>query len=113
MRAQLALAPAAGVAEKDKDFPIEVADKDWPEDKSPWLKVANLTAAPQHSYSDARQLFVDERLSFSPWHALEAHRPLGGIMRSRLKAYEEAGKYRAQRNERERSEPADISEVPA
>ena len=72
-----------------------------------------MTALPQNSYSDARQLFVDERLSFSPWHALEAHRPLGGIMRSRLKAYEEAIKYRAQRNERERAEPHDIAEVPA
>ena len=34
-------------------------------------------------------------------------------MRSRLKAYEEAIKYRIQRNERERAEPSDISEVPA
>jgi hypothetical protein len=57
--------------------------------------------------------FVDERLSFSPRHALEDHRPLGGIMRSRLKAYEEAAKYRAQRNERERFEPSDIAAVPA
>jgi hypothetical protein len=30
--------------------------------------------------------------SFSPWHALEDDRPSGGIMRSRLKAYEEAKK---------------------
>ena len=99
--------------EKDKDFPIEVADKVWPEDKSPWQTVARITVEPQDTYSDARQLFVDERLSFNPWHALEAHRPLGGVMRSRLKAYEEAIKYRAQRNERERSQPLDIAEVPA
>lgn len=114
VKVQLALSPdGPGIEEKDKDFPIEAADKEWPEEKSPWQTVARITVAPQDSYSDARQLFVDERLSFSPWHALEAHRPLGGIMRSRLKAYEEAIKYRAQRNERIRAEPLDIAEVPA
>ena len=113
VRVQLALAPdTPDVKEKDKDFPVEAADKEWPEDKSPWQTVARITVTPQDSYSDARQLFVDERLSFNPWHALEAHRPLGGIMRSRLKAYEEAMKYRAQRNERERLEPSDIAEIP-
>ncbi len=114
VKAQLALAPTNPRAEeKDKDFPIEKADKPWPESKSPWQTVARITVTPQDTYSDERQLFVDERLSFSPWHALEAHRPLGGIMRSRLKAYEEAIKYRAQRNDRERAEPASIDEVPA
>ena len=114
LKVQLALAPEDATAEeKDKDFPIEIADKPWPEDKSPWQIVARLTVLPQDTYSDARQLYVDERLSFSPWHALETHRPLGGIMRSRLKAYEEAIKYRVQRNARERAEPSDISEIPA
>ncbi len=114
VKVQLALAPDdATVEEKDKDFPIEIADKPWPENKSPWQTVARLTVLPQDTYSDARQLYVDERLSFSPWHSLETHRPLGGIMRSRLKAYEEAIKYRVQRNERERAEPGDISEIPA
>lgn len=114
VKVQLALAPnRPDIDEKEKEFPIEAADKVWPEEKSPWQTVARLSVTPQDSYSDARQLFVDERLSFSPWHALEAHRPLGGIMRARLKAYEEAIKYRAQRNERERTEPSNIAEVPA
>ena len=68
---------------------------------------------PQASYSDGRQLFVDEELNFTPWHALTAHRPLGGIMRSRLKAYEEARAYRAQRNAREIREPQSVDEIPA
>ena len=114
VKAQLALAPDdPKTEEKDKDFPVEAADKKWPEAKSPWQPVGRMTVGPQDTYSDARQLYVDERMSFSPWHALEAHRPLGGVMRSRLKAYEEAVKYRAQRNERERVEPTGISEVPA
>ena len=112
VKVQLALAPALGVEEQEKDFPIERADKVWPEDLSPWRTVARITVPAQNSYSDARQLFVDEQLSFSPWHALKAHQPLGGIMRSRLKAYEEAAKYRALRNQRTRVEPTSIAEVP-
>lgn len=113
VKVQLALAPPdPSTEEKEKDFPIEAANKKWPEDKSPWETVAQITVDPQETYSDARQLIVDEQLSFSPWHALEAHRPLGGIMRSRLKAYEEAIKYRAQRNGRVRVEPKSISEIP-
>ena len=113
VRAQLALVEDGEIAEKDKHFPIEKADTPWPEDRSPWQTVAHITVRKQESYSDARQLFVDEQLSFSPWHALAAHQLLGGIMRSRLKAYEEARKYRAQRNAREIVEPESIDEVPA
>ena len=113
VKAQLALAEDPALEDAKKDFPIEKADKSWPEDKSPWQTVASITVLPQDSYSDARQLFVDDSLSFSPWHALAAHQPLGGIMRARRKAYEEARKYRAQRNNRTIVEPASISEIPA
>jgi hypothetical protein len=93
--------------------PIEDASKQWPEDQSPYRTVAMLTVPPQESYSDARQIFVDEQLSFSPWHALAAHQPLGGIMRARRDAYEAAQKYRAERNLRPHVEPRSIEEVPA
>ena len=112
VKVQLALAEP-GVAADKLEFPIERADKVWPEGESPWQTVARITVLPQDTYSDAREIFVDEKLSFSPWHALAAHRPLGGIMRSRLKAYEEAAKYRAQRNERDVHEPKSEAEVPA
>ena len=119
VKVQLALVEDPSLEEKDKSFPIEKADTKWAsqphkdDPHSPWQTVATITADPQDSYSDARQLFVDEQLSFSPWHALAAHRPLGGIMRSRLKAYEEARKYRAQRNGREIVEPKSAEEIPA
>ena len=119
VKVQLALAEDPSLEEKDKSFPIEKADTPWPSEAkhgkpaSPWQTVGTITVEPQDSYSDARQLFVDEQLSFSPWHALEAHRPLGGIMRSRLKAYEEARKYRAQRNAREILEPTGIEQIPS
>ena len=113
VKAQLALAEDPSLADAEKEFPIEKADKVWPEDKSPWQVVARITCGPQDSYSDARQLFVDDSLSFSPWHALAAHQPIGGIMRARRKAYEEAKKYRAQRNNREIVEPTSIDQIPA
>ena len=113
VKAQLALAEDPSLGEEKKDFPIEKADTEWPEAKSPWQTVARITVMPQESYSDARQLFVDEQLSFTPWHALAAHQPLGNIMRSRLKAYQEAARYRAQRNNRIIAEPHSIDELPA
>ena len=113
VKVQLALAPETGADEKHNPFPIEDASERWPPEKSPWQTVARITATPQDTYSDDRQRFVDEQISFSPWHALSAHRPLGGIMRSRLKAYEEAMKFRAQRNGRPHVEPKSIDEVPA
>jgi len=97
----------------DGTTPIEDASKQWPEDKSSYQAVATLTVHPQESYSNARQIFVDEQLSFSPWHALAAHQPLGGIMRSRRVAYEEAQQFRAERNLRPHVEPRSIEEVPA
>jgi hypothetical protein len=105
VQAQLALSD-------EEHFPIEKADVEWPADMSPWVTVATLTAAPQESYSDARQTFVDEQITYSPWHALAAHRPLGGIMRSRLQAYKDAQAYRAQRNAREMVHPKSLDEVP-
>ena len=97
----------------DGTTPIEDASKPWPEDNSPYQTVATLTVPPQESYSNSRQIFVDEQLSFSPWHALAAHQPLGGIMRSRRVAYEEAQQFRAARNLRPHIEPRSIEEVPA
>ncbi len=111
IKAQLALAPDPD--SKHDAFPIEDASKAWPADKSPWQTIARLIVAPQNTYSDDRQRFVDEQLSFSPWHALAAHQPLGGIMRSRLKAYEEAAKYRAIRNGHPHIEPTSIDQIPA
>ncbi len=112
VKVQLAL-DEGEIEDKDRKFPIEHADKPWPEEKSAWQTVARIEVPSQGSYSDERQLYVDERLNFTPWHALLAHQPLGGIQRSRLKAYEEAAKFRAQRNERERAEPATADEIPA
>ncbi|MDR6182847.1 hypothetical protein QE368_001689 [Asaia bogorensis NBRC 16594] len=67
--------------------PVENAATEWSEALSPFHTVATLEFPPQDSWSEARSYQIDECLSFSPWHGLEAHRPLGNIMRARRAAY--------------------------
>jgi hypothetical protein len=71
-------------------MPIENARTPWPEDLSHYLPVAILHFPPQASAAPGRIAGVDA-LSFSPAHAVEAHRPLGGIMRARLALYTALG----------------------
>ncbi|WP_375459182.1 catalase family protein [uncultured Enterovirga sp.] len=94
-------------------MPVENASTEWPEDESPYLPVARLTLPPQDAFTAARQSFVDEDLLFCPAHALAAHRPLGSIMRARMKAYEALGTARIRENGRTRREPRSIEEMPA
>lgn len=63
-------------------MPVEDASVPWPEELSPHQTVAVLHLPAQDPYSGARRRYADDVLSFNPWHALEAHRPLGSIMRS-------------------------------
>lgn len=94
------------------EMPVEDASVVWPETASPYRTVATLTAAPQASWSAARAAFVDDGLSFSPWHGLAAHRPLGGIMRMRKSAYEMGKRFRAEKNGRRIEEPKNLDALP-
>lgn len=93
-------------------MPVEDGSVEWDEKESPFVTVASLVSEPQESYSDARRVFVDEHLSFSPWHALAAHRPLGNVMRARLSSYEQIAAYRRRAEGREMIEPRSIDELP-
>lgn len=68
-------------------MPVEDASVEWPEDASPYVTVARLTVPAQPSWSLDHVAAIDTGLSFSPWHGLVAHRPLGGIMRARREVY--------------------------
>lgn len=93
-------------------MPVEDAATEWSEDLSPYIAVGKITALPQETYSPARRVYVDDGLSFNPWHALTAHRPLGGINRARKTAYEAARVLRAKMNARTIAEPRSINELP-
>jgi hypothetical protein len=94
-------------------MPVENADKEWSEDENPYLTVGRLVIPPQDAWTEARQDFVDEDLSFSPSHSLAAHRPLGSIMRARMHVYEVLGRRRREVNGRPTAEPSDIAQMPA
>jgi len=91
-------------------MPVENANAGWPEDESPYRPVTRLILPPQEAF-DARRPTLDEELLFCPSHSLAAHRPLGSIMRARLKAYEVRGSARRQENGRPMKEPRSIEEL--
>jgi len=93
-------------------MPIENASVTWPETESPYLSVARLHMPAQDAWRTDRIELVDERMSFSAWHALAAHRPLGGIMRVRQAVYAAAARFRIDYNHRtpaEQRSAADLS----
>jgi Catalase len=69
--------------------PIEDASVEWREQDAPFVTVARLTLLAQDPDSERGRRLAQyvEKLSFDPWHALEAHRPLGNMMRARNVAY--------------------------
>lgn len=69
--------------------PIEDTSVEW---TSPWQEVATLSL-PQQDVLSERGREIEERvesLSFDPWHAVEALRPLGAMMRARAAAYRDS-----------------------
>lgn len=70
----------AGRIEKE----IEDASFEWNPQQYPFVDVARITIPPQDFYTAD----LCERLTFSPWHGLAEHRPLGGINRLRRAVYE-------------------------
>lgn len=92
-------------------MPIEDSSKPWPEDKSPYVPVARLKVNAQDSWNEVRSRAVDDGLSFSPWHGITAHRPLGSIMRVRKAAYDMSAKFRSDHNPVHVAEPQAIEDV--
>ncbi len=66
--------------------PIEDHSVDW---NTPWLTVGRLDLLQQDVTLDRGKKLSEaiEKMSFDPWHALEAHRPIGNVMRARNAAY--------------------------
>ena len=93
-------------------MPIEDASKPWPEDKSPYIPVAHISVPRQGAWNSVRETLMDETLSFSPWHALAAHRPLGAINRVRKLVYDMAARFRAQHNGIRIVEPNSLADLP-
>lgn len=92
-------------------MPVENANAEWPEDLSPYQTVARLRFPAQDAYSEARAAYING-LSFSPAHALAAHRPLGSVNRARLHAYTVLSAKRQQEMGLTGGEPISIRSFP-
>jgi len=64
-------------------MPIEDASVEWPTSLSPYQTVARLVINNQVAWRDDQSIDAEDQLSFDPWHATTAHRPLGAINRAR------------------------------
>jgi hypothetical protein len=92
-------------------MPIEDASIIWPEGDSPYITVATLHVDQQDSWSSSKIAIIDQGISFSPWHALTDHRPLGSVMCARRQAYIESANFRAAHGGRVIKEPHSIEEL--
>ncbi len=76
-------------------MPTEDVTIEWPESESPYRTVAQLIL-PRQDIALLRQQDEYQNLAFNVWHALAAHRPLGGINRVRRKVYPVSSTWRRQ-----------------
>ncbi len=92
-------------------MPVEDSTVPWPEEKSPYVMVARVTVQPQDAWSEAKSKAFDDGLSFSPWHGIAAHRPLGSIMRLRKPTYKASARFRFERTGCPMHEPRASTDV--
>jgi len=80
-----------------KTMPIEDPTQEWDALKSRFMRVATLKI-PSQDPGDAQEPCLCENFSFSPWHALPEHVPLGGINRVRRRVYDAVSERRRDLN---------------
>jgi hypothetical protein len=110
-------AMAATLARQDAEFdillqvqtdahrmPIENAAVLWPERLSPYVPAATLRI-PRQAFDSPAQLAFANRLSYTPWHCVSEHRPLGNQNRARRRMYEELSRLRQTKNATPHYEP--------
>ncbi len=85
-------------------MPIEDAGVRWPERLSPFVPVATLRI-PRQIFDSPAQFAFAHNLSFTPWHCLPAHRPLGNQSRARKRMYYELRNLRQRMNGTPHIEP--------
>jgi hypothetical protein len=86
-------------------MPIEDAQAPWPEHLSQYEPVARLILPLQTAWTPAQDAAFED-LTFSPAHALAAHRPLGAVNRARLAVYSALSRRRLAENQKATSEVA-------
>ncbi len=85
-------------------MPIDDATVLWEEKASPFIPVAKILIKPQ-SFSSPEQMTSCENLSYTPWHSVPEHEPLGPVNAARLAVYEAISGLRHELNSAPRAEP--------
>ena len=88
-------------------MPIDDATVVWDESASPFVAVATIHIPPQPLDAAAidERLAFSEQLSFTPWHTLPEHLPIGSINEARRVVYETISSLRHDLNQTRRREP--------
>jgi hypothetical protein len=85
-------------------MPIENAAVRWPQRLSPYVPVAEIRI-PRQRFDSPAQLRFAASLSFTPWHCIPEHRPLGNQNRARRRMYWELSRLRFAKNQLAPVEP--------
>jgi hypothetical protein len=83
---------------------VEDSRIEWKEADAPFYKVATIRVPPQ-TFDKPEQNTFCENLSFTPWHALPEHKPLGVTNRLRKVIYDHISRVRHEMNGAARQEP--------
>ncbi len=83
---------------------VEDSRIEWKEDQAPFFKVATIRI-PRQTFDTPQQNSFCENLSFTPWHALLEHKPLGVTNRLRKVIYDHISRVRHEMNDAKRQEP--------
>ena len=79
-------------------MPIEDSSVVWDEKQSPYVTVARITVPAQVGWERGLSEQQEQAVSFSPWHGLTAHQPIGGVNRARKPTYEMSTQFRGTHN---------------
>lgn len=88
-----------------RSMDIEDSMTEWNEAEAPFYKVAAIRIL-QQSFDTEEQNEFCENLSFSPWHTLPEHKPLGVTNRLRKVIYDHISRVRHEMNSTMRQEPS-------
>lgn len=83
---------------------VEDSMTEWNEKAAPFYQVATIHI-PKQNFDTHEQNQFCENLSFTPWHALPEHKPLGAVNRMRKVIYENISRVRHDMNSAPRQEP--------
>ena len=81
----------------DSSFDVEDVITAWDEAKAPFVPVARISI-PEQQFDTPEQNAACEALTYNPWHAIEAHKPLGTINRMRRVVYQAISELRFEMN---------------